>query len=116
MINHNGKEIFKECVYMYGLPRCSAVKNPPANAGAIGDLGSIPESGRSPGKEDPLEQPTPVFLPRKSHGQRSLAGYRCCKELDKHEYAHMLLLVFFRSTDRQLLDRIDPLLLHILRY
>ena len=30
------------------------------------------------GKEDPLEkkwQPTPVFLPGKFHGQRSLAGY-----------------------------------------
>ena len=29
-------------------------------------------------QEDPMEedkQPTPVFLPRKSHGQRSLAGY-----------------------------------------
>ena len=33
---------------------------------------------RSLGQEDPLEkewQPTPVFLPGKSHGQRSLAGY-----------------------------------------
>ena len=33
---------------------------------------------RSLGWEDPLEkekQPTPVFLPGKSHGQRSLAGY-----------------------------------------
>ena len=30
------------------------------------------------GREDPLEkemQPTPVFLPGESHGQRSLAGY-----------------------------------------
>ena len=30
------------------------------------------------GREDPLEkemQPTPVLLPGKSHGQRSLAGY-----------------------------------------
>ena len=30
------------------------------------------------GREDPLEkemQPTPGFLPRESHGQRSLAGY-----------------------------------------
>ena len=27
------------------------VKNPPANAGAMRDLGSIPGSGRSPGKE-----------------------------------------------------------------
>ena len=29
-------------------------------------------------RRDPLEkewQPTPVFLPRESHGQRSLAGY-----------------------------------------
>ena len=32
-------------------------------------------------------QPTPVFLPGESHGQRSLVGYspRCCKELDKAE-------------------------------
>ena len=38
-------------------------------------------------QEDPLErewQPTPVFLPRKPHGSRSLVGYRqCgCKESD----------------------------------
>ena len=37
--------------------------------------------------EDPLEegrQPIPVFLPEKSHGQRSLAGYSPCdhKESD----------------------------------
>ena len=33
---------------------------------------------QSLGREDPLEKewlPTPVFLPGKSHGQRSLAGY-----------------------------------------
>ena len=30
-----------------GFPGGSAVKNPPANAG---DVGSIPESGRSPGE------------------------------------------------------------------
>ena len=38
----------------------------------VGDLGSLPGSGRS------LEEeilPTPVFLPGKFHGQRSLAGY-----------------------------------------
>ena len=44
----------------------SAVKNQPASAG---DVGSIPGSGR--GKW----QPTPVFLPGKSHGQKSLVGY-----------------------------------------
>ena len=32
----------------------------------------IPGSGRHPGEEC---HPTAVFLPRKSHGQRSLAGY-----------------------------------------
>jgi len=47
------------------------VKNPLANVGDIRDMGSIPVSGRSPG-----DQPTPVFLPGESHGQRSLAGYR----------------------------------------
>ena len=46
------------------------VKNPPANAG---DTGSIPGSGRSPGEGE--RQPTPVFLPGKFHGQRSLEGY-----------------------------------------
>ena len=32
-----------------GLPRGAVVKNPPANAG---ERSSIPESGRSPGKEN----------------------------------------------------------------
>ena len=36
-------------------------------------------------------QPTPVFLPRESHGQRSLAGYIPwgCKESDTTEHARM---------------------------
>ena len=45
------------------------VKKPPTKAG---DVGSIPRSERSPGEK---WQPTPVFSPGKSHGQRSLAGY-----------------------------------------
>ena len=50
-----------------------AVKNPPANAEDIRDMGLIPGSGRSPGGR--AWQPTPVFLPGGSHGQRNLAGY-----------------------------------------
>ena len=55
----------------------------PANAG---DAGSIPGLKRFLGK-DPWRrrsQPTPVFLPGKSHGQKSLAGYSPWghKELD----------------------------------
>ena len=38
----------------------------------IGDAGSIPGSGRFPGRG--AWQLTPVFLPREYHGQRSLAG------------------------------------------
>ena len=47
------------------------VKNPPASAG---DLSPISGSGRSPGEGH--GKPTPVFLPGKSHGQRSLVGYK----------------------------------------
>ena len=39
------------------------VKNPPTNAR---DVGSIPGLGR---------YPSPVFLPGKAHGERSLVGY-----------------------------------------
>ena len=35
---------------MYGLPGDTVVKNPPASAGAAGDVGLIPESGKSPGE------------------------------------------------------------------
>ena len=62
------------------------VKNPHANAGGIRDAGSIPGSGRSP-EGGRARQPTPVFLPGESHGQRSLVGYSPwgCKESDTRE-------------------------------
>ena len=49
------------------------------------------------GREDPLEkewQPTPVFMPGKSRGPRSLVGYSPwgCKELDTTERLHFTLL------------------------
>ena len=34
---------------MYDFPGGAVVKNPPANAGDAGDMGSIPKLGRSPG-------------------------------------------------------------------
>ena len=40
-----------------------------------GDMGLIPGLGRYPGKGNGKWQPTPIFLPGKSHGQRSLVGY-----------------------------------------
>ena len=66
------------------------VKNPPTNAGDVRDAGSIPGSGRSPGDGELLQwkwQPTPVFLPGRSHGQRSPADHSPWgrKELDTTE-------------------------------
>ena len=55
------------------------VKNP-------GDEGLIPGWGRFPWRRK--WQPTPLLLPRKSHGQRSLIGYNspwAHKELDMTE-------------------------------
>ena len=58
----------------YGASQVAiVVKNPPANAGEVRDVGLIPGSGRSPWRRK--WQPTPVFLPGESHRQRSLADY-----------------------------------------
>ena len=46
------------------------VTSPPASAGDVRDLGSIPGSGRFPAGGH--GQPTLVFLPGESHGQWSL--------------------------------------------
>ena len=53
-----------------------------------------------PGQEDPWRrkwQPTPVFLPGESHGQRSLVGYSPWghKELDTSEHKTELNSFFF---------------------
>ena len=49
------------------------VKNMPATAADIRDIVWIPESGRSP--RGGHGNPTAVFLPGESHGQKSLTGY-----------------------------------------
>ena len=77
-----------------GFASGSVVKNLPANAG---NKVLIPGLGRSPEEE---WQPTPVLLPGKSHGQRSLVGYSLCalKESDNnnnrtlHKYANIFIM------------------------
>ena len=49
------------------------VKNPPANADRCKRCGFDAWVGKIPWKKK--WQPTPVFLPGQSHGQRSLVGY-----------------------------------------
>ena len=55
------------------------IKNPPANAGEVGDSGLILGLGRSPGIGNgnslPWSRKWQVFLPGESPGQKSLAGY-----------------------------------------
>ena len=50
----------------------NVLKNVPANAGDM-RLGFSPWVGKTPWKRK--WHPTPAFLPRESHGQRSVVGY-----------------------------------------
>jgi len=67
------------------FPGGSVVKNLPANAGDSKDR-FHPWVGKSPWRRK--WQPSPVWLPAKSHGQRSLMGYSPWgpKELDTTEH------------------------------
>ena len=49
------------------------IKNPLTSAGNLKRHGFDPWVGRIPWRRK--QQPTPVFLPGESHGQRSLVGY-----------------------------------------
>ena len=65
--------VLSESGILSSFPDGSVVNNPPARAG---DTGLIPGLGRT-------WQPTLEFLPGKSRGQKSLAGYhpRGCKRV-----------------------------------
>ena len=65
----------------YGFPNNSSGKESVCSAR---DAGLIPGLGRFPGGGNG----NPVFLPGKSHGQRSLVGYspKGCRELDTTEH------------------------------
>ena len=64
----NSPDSKRKAVVALGFPGGSVVKNLPTDAGDAGDAGSTRV------KKIPWRrkwQPTPGFLPRKSHGQRS---------------------------------------------
>ena len=91
-------------------PHCLIIT---CNAGDTEDLGSIPGLGRSPGREK--WQPTPVFLPEKSHGQRRLSGYspKDRNESDMsyrpHMHAHLLILFFALQLSLRALQGLSPI-------
>ena len=63
-------------------------------------MGLIPESGRFPRRRK--WQPTPVFLPVKSHGQRSLVVHGVAKESDMTEHTlHSYQLHSFKMDHRK---------------
>ena len=68
-----------------GVPGGTSGKEPACQFRRLRDVGSILGWGRFPWREK--WQPTPVFWPGESHGQRNLAGYSPwgCKELDMTE-------------------------------
>ena len=70
---------------LWSFPGGAVVKNPPVNSGDQ-EMRFYPWVRKIPWRR--AWQPTPVFLPRKPHGQRSLVGYSPwgCKELDMTEW------------------------------
>ena len=63
---------------------CRKVEDTQKDARKVAKVNSFPFLPLPLKKESWKRQPTPVFLPGKSHGQRSLAGYSPwdCKESD----------------------------------
>ena len=92
------KVITQEYVWVYMLVCLSQVvllvNNPPVHAEDTRDAGSIPWVRKIPWSSK--WHPTPVFLPWKFHGQKSLAGYSpySDKELDTNEHKHTLVHVW----------------------
>ena len=84
------EQLSEGCCDNLGFSNGSAGKECVCNAGDTGGTGSIPGSGRPPGEGK--WQTSQVFLPKKLHGQRNLAGYRakCHKERDTTEWLSTL--------------------------
>ena len=72
-LQHRSCDIYIYLFEATGFPGGSVVKNLPANAGDIGDMGSIPRVGEIPWSRK--WHPTLVIFSEKFHGQRILAGY-----------------------------------------
>ena len=79
------------------------VKNPSANPGDAGDVGSIPGSGRFPGGG--YGNPLQYSCLENPQGQRSLAGYgpKGCKELVTTEQlsTHRIIVIAMKELSSQ---------------
>ena len=73
-----------------GLPRCASSKEPACQCRRHKRQGFDPQVRKIPWRR--AWQPTPVFLPGESHGQRSLVGYSPWGHKDPDNLAHSTLL------------------------
>ena len=78
-------------LFILGFPGGSVVKNLSANAGKSQRHRLDPWVGKMPWRRK--WQPTPVFLPGESHGQRSLAGYSPSGHKESDVTEHILLSI-----------------------
>ena len=80
---------------LWGFPSGTVIKNPPGNADRRKRCRFNPWVGNIPWRRK--WQSTPVFLPRKSHGQRSPVGYSPlgCKESDTTEWLNTCLHLLY---------------------
>ena len=88
----SSKQKLREFIASRGFPGGASGKEPTCQSRRHKRCGFDPWVGRSPGRG----QPSPVFLPGESHGQRSLVGYspRDCKQSDTTELLTLSLPPF----------------------
>ena len=89
MDKYLGMEFLGHIDVSLSFPGGSVAKNPPVN---VGDVGSIPGLGRSPGEQNGKK----VFVPGKLHGRRNLVAtvHGVTKELNTTEHTCMYKHIF----------------------
>ena len=73
MANNNYLQLYEVLKHSEGLPRWLSSKESACKCKRYRRCGFDPQVGKIPWRRK--WQPTPVFFPGKSHGQRSLTGY-----------------------------------------
>ena len=73
MANNNYLQLYEVLKHSEGLPRWLSGKESACRCKRYRRCGFDPQVGKLPWRRK--WQPTPVFFPAKSHGQRSLVGY-----------------------------------------
>ena len=102
--SHLGSQLIRCRVSAVGFPGGAVLKSPPANARRHQTHRFNPWVGKV--SWSMKRHPTPVSLPEKFNGQRSLAGYSPwgCQEWDTTQHTHTLSMpyqLYFNETGRK---------------